>query len=497
MPDQKPAQQPATTEEQQVCAVVMYTARPCGRPLYEAPDSVDEAPVCLMHSCDPNKDDAAFQAEFERILQAAGEGAADADFKGFVFPSSNCSGRKFKAHCAFCDATFTRGAHFIRATFTQGANFSGATFTQDADFSTVTFARSANFRDATFTGDADFRDGVFTQVAYFFEATFTGAAGFSDATFTQQAYFRGARFRTEVEFRETIFRHDETREAGPVFSLTRFEKPEGVTFSKTDLGQAVFHNCDVSTFVFSDVGWRKRPNGKSMVFEEVVDIEEVCAEALGPREQDSDERNFRLIAELYQQLKKNYDDRRDYWTAGDFHYGELEMKRLHSPRRNWLVRRLHRHLGLVAWYKYASEYGESYRRPLWILLVVIGLFTLLYPLAGLKWQPTEELSRAASALAPRDPGAKAVGFANVQEQLPVYYPDFAALLTHDPNGKVHGFCAFFGNSLMTTLYVAAFQKHLIYEPSYPWGRLLALVEVLLTSTLVALFLLAVRRQFRR
>jgi hypothetical protein len=36
-----------------------------------------------------------------------------------------------------------------------------------------------------------------------------------------------------------------------------------------------------------------------------------------------------------------------------------------------------------------------------------------------------------------------------------------------------------------------------YEPSYPWGRLLALFEVLLTSTLIALFLLAVRRQFRR
>jgi len=50
---------------------------------------------------------------------------------------------------------------------------------------------------------------------------------------------------------------------------------------------------------------------------------------------------------------------------------------------------------------------------------------------------------------------------------------------------------------MTALYVAAFQKDLVYEPSYPWGRLLALLEVLLTSTLIALFLLAVRRQFRR
>jgi len=50
---------------------------------------------------------------------------------------------------------------------------------------------------------------------------------------------------------------------------------------------------------------------------------------------------------------------------------------------------------------------------------------------------------------------------------------------------------------MTALNVAAFQRDFAYEPSYPWGRLLALLEALLTSTLVALFLLALRRQFRR
>ncbi len=38
---------------------------------------------------------------------------------------------------------------------------------------------------------------------------------------------------------------------------------------------------------------------------------------------------------------------------------------------------------------------------------------------------------------------------------------------------------------MTALAVAAFQKDLVCEPTYSWGRLLALVEVLLTSTLIA------------
>jgi hypothetical protein len=50
---------------------------------------------------------------------------------------------------------------------------------------------------------------------------------------------------------------------------------------------------------------------------------------------------------------------------------------------------------------------------------------------------------------------------------------------------------------MTAIGVAAFQRDLACEPCYPWGRLLATVETVLTPTLVALFLLAVRRQFRR
>jgi len=50
---------------------------------------------------------------------------------------------------------------------------------------------------------------------------------------------------------------------------------------------------------------------------------------------------------------------------------------------------------------------------------------------------------------------------------------------------------------MTSVGVAALQRDLAYEPSYPWGRALSWLELALTSTLIALFLLAVRRQFRR
>ena len=53
------------------------------------------------------------------------------------------------------------------------------------------------------------------------------------------------------------------------------------------------------------------------------------------------------------------------------------------------------------------------------------------------------------------------------------------------------------NSGLTSLEVALLQRNPTYEPSYRRGRLLMLLEQIATSTLVALFLLAVRRQFKR
>ena len=212
-------------------------------------------------------------------------------------------------------------------------------------------------------------------------------ADFTGATFIQEADFQGVKFLASADFRETNFRKDDKLLPGPVFSLAEFSHPEAVVFYKTYLGQALFHNCDVSGVTFSSVEWRRRKGGgRHMLFEEEVYLDLDSAAALQTGGDSRDKRDYGLIAELYQQLKKNYDERKDYWTAGDFHYGEMEMKRLHS-RSQWpWVRWLHQHLGLVAWYKYSSSYGESYLRPLLVLSIVLVIFTrfIRWPDSGLR-----------------------------------------------------------------------------------------------------------------
>jgi hypothetical protein len=305
------------------------------------------------------------------------------------------------------------------------------------------------------------------------------------------ADFTYAEFLGAAEFDRTKFRQDSQLLPGPTFSWAEFTHPECVVFYKTYLGQALFHNCDVSEVKFSSVEWRQRAStGKRMVFEEKVDLASSSAGGLKPvpGNPDERERDYRLIAEVYQQLKKNYDDRRDYWTAGDFHCGEMEMKRLHSNRANLLARWLHRNLGLVAWYGYASEYGESYVRPLVCLVMVLLLFTFLFPGPGLDWNESGSPRMAVKSAQQVSPSATPSRLS---------YLRFSEFEDTYSGQKWLAGPAFFGHSLMTALSVAGFQKEFKYEPSYPWGRALALLELLLTSALIALFLLAVRRQFRR
>jgi len=433
-----------------------------------------------------SKDGAAFQREFERILDEAGTGVAD--FTLFVFPSADYERREFKARCVFYNVAFAQPAVFFEARFEQDAEFTGAAFKHNAIFGKAWFMGNVTFLVARFDQEADFSQTTFSRDAEFSGATFAQHAEFIAAAFKLVAYFIGAKFLGTAGFRGTEFREDEGLLPGPVFCLAEFSRPETIVFYKTYLGQALFHNCDVSKLNFSAVYWReRRKNGKRMVFEEVVTPVSYgeTTRALRPKKGDPNERDYGLIAELYQQLKKNYDERKDYWTAGDFHYGEMEMKRMHSRGKSRSARWFHRNLGLVAWYKYASQYGESYARPFVVLMIVLGIFTLLFPWAGLERNESTPHSPA-SAQAPPAAAASELSYRHFHDFVRAY-----------PGRKWTGPAAFFGNSLMTVLSVAGFQKELKYEPSYPWGRALALLELLLTSTLIALFLLAVRRQFKR
>ena len=358
-------------------------------------------------------------------------------------------------------ATFTQNANFIRTTFTQYAGFHEATFMQNAIFSGAAFTQNAIFSGAAFTQDADFRGMTFTQDAHFEKTKFHGTAD-----------WRGGRFLDQAEFRHTKFEPEIEGTPSAVFSLAKFAKPEDVVFDRVDLSRALFVNCDVSEFWFaSSVQWAKRKGNRGLaVFEEKILLDPELSEmqkSYGPIDHGA-------VEQIYHQLKKNYDARLDYRKANDFHFGEMEMRRLEIRTYPKLLKPwgwLRRWLGPEALYRWASNYGNGYVKPMLWLLGFLLLFAALFPIPGLESrQPSPK------------PAETYLGVWNRQDAW---------------TNNLWTEAKLFGDSLIASIDTAAFQRNPEYTPVYPWGRVLAILETLLTSTLFALFLLAIRRQFRR
>jgi hypothetical protein len=142
-------------------------------------------------------------------------------------------------------------------------------------------------------------------------------------------------------------------------------------------------------------------------------------------------------------------------------------------------------MGLVAWYKYASEYGESYVRPaLWLLLVLI-VFALLYPAIGLHADANLNSLGTTGLKTVTGEGSQNLTYLNPLQG------------DEDTRSTWRARLDLMMNSGLTSVEVAMLQKNPAYEPNYRRGRLLTLLELVLTSTLGALFLLAVRRHCRR
>jgi uncharacterized protein YjbI with pentapeptide repeats len=349
-----------------------------------------------------------------------------ADFSGATFSKKALFfGATFSGEANFAGVTFSEGADFAEVTFSGEARFhlariSGevyfgyATFSEKADFSGgTTFSGEADFSEVTFSGEADFVGTPFSGEADFRRATFSGKTDFFGAPFSEKASFAGATFSGEVDFRHATFSEKTdfaraTFSSGANFLSTRFtgerasffscrfhgrtlfapdpdetprpdtslsylfagvqevdfqaveiNPPEVLTIRHADFQQTRFLDTDLRKVELTGVCW-PRKGARRVVYDEIAPLEGA------PYPWDQLER-------LYRELKKSYEDRRDYARAGDFHYGEKEMQR-RNPRTPYSLK-------FFLWlYWIVSGYGERFLRPLLCaaLLLVAGAGAYLW-----------------------------------------------------------------------------------------------------------------------
>lgn len=187
---------------------------------------------------------------------------------------------------------------------------------------------------------------------------------------------------------------------------------------------------------------------------------------------DISEKDYEKIAENYRQLVLNYEKRREYDVAENFHFGEMHMRRRRKETaRKWWVPT--RWVNGHSIYGLSSSYGTSYRRALLIFALIFLLLSVAFQYSG--YQIIEPKSGTV---------VRTVEYEVLHKQN--YQPVSFRQWRDD-----------FSQSLMFTLTLITFQKGDFYRPLDELSRLWLSVGTLALAGQAALLFLAIRRRFKR
>jgi uncharacterized protein YjbI with pentapeptide repeats len=418
-------------------------------------------------------------AEFRRKVTLDGAHFTVVDFSGAVFTGesrfiktifqmtavfeqarfigvSNFSDAEFRGAASFVDSKFKRSVLFKNTRFFPDAatNFDRAVFAREVSFENTDFDRLTYFSETEFAGPAGFACS-FKQNADF-TRTFFGDVDFADAKFHQDAKFERTRFRvgrmTKVEFcGQALFERPQLQDRlvlervnfgkNTIFNL-QVSARNVLIIRNSDLSQIQFGGSNIENVDFENVTW------KQVRFKRLGIADEPIVKAFSWINADL-KRKLQDARLLYRQLRINHDKSGEYENAGKFYISESEMSyKLLPPVIRWIHPR-----GL---YKRASRYGESIVQATIVLFVLLFLFSFVY------W----------------------VG-------RPIWFTETPKML-----GASHLKLLTWWEAVWLSLQAS---KPLADLGLYPmtWLYWLAFAEGIIVPTQVGLFLLAVRRRFRR
>ena len=178
---------------------------------------------------------------------------------------------------------------------------------------------------------------------------------FQNGLFLPKPSFSGKRFLRLEKKMASIFKI--FSEAEIDFNLVTLDPPDGLIFRDVDLRKVSLictdlRKAEITGAEWPEIAfkwWRFTFRKRIGVYDEIR----------------SQEGETHYIEKLYRELKQNYEDRRDYDRASDFHYGEKEIRRKNPDTP--LGRRV-----LLWIYWLASGYGEICLRPiLWAVCILI------------------------------------------------------------------------------------------------------------------------------
>jgi len=241
---------------------------------------------------------------------------------------------------------------------------------------------------------------------------------------------------------------------GPSLFLSgiNFAEMSSAQFFDANLSGALFTNSIIEAIRFHNPVWPKE-QGRLILYDQIERNSRT----------DISTDDIKELTRLYLQLKKNYELDRNFIDAGDWFHREMECRRRllnQDPPKNPFRRVIMS--SFFSLYHFVSEYGENYVRPLAFILLLWALFAQIYLFTGF-----------------------AVGGESIE-----YYICPECSLSIQILWDFLKALVFRGGTMLLQLGRSV-------TPLSSWTTGLAVCQVLLTLTLVSLFLLALRRKFRR
>jgi uncharacterized protein YjbI with pentapeptide repeats len=359
-------------------------------------------------------------------------------FQSFAFQSEvDFSSSKFCCDVNFCEAQFTCYSDFQSVRFLGNADFDRTQFNgSKIDLGYTEFSGKAYFRSARLV-NSNFTAARFRGDGYFEHATFDDKANFIRVIFSGFALFDDAVFNGYADFAQATFAWTSFRSvtfsSGVMFRDTTF--PDFIYFINAKFGsEANFARARFEASV---------PDFRGATMHEATEWHDVVwPEPPSKKHQAQDQvYAFERLKQEMERLNKHEDEQ-------SFFRKELRARRGLVPvlSGTWLLN--------VA-YQVSSNYGVSVARPISLLVAVYAIG--VYVFSGAPLTPAAVYPEAI-------PHAAAISFANILPMVPI---------THDIASAAHSGVG------MTRM-----------------GKVVGIVQTLLSLPLLFLFGLAIRNRFR-
>jgi hypothetical protein len=309
-----------------------------------------------------------------------------------------------------------------------------------------------------FSRDVDFRRSIFYK-----------NSSFVNVKFNENCNFNGVKFKNRADFEEVIFQRRSSfhgKETEIYYGNFLNAELSHVSFIDVDLSNTNMYGASLEETYLSDAKWKtdKWNNYEIREEKEAVEAEsqckcgvvhlgsgkkcEYCGREVTEKWKGKPEA-YKRAESTYRNLKLSLRNDGDYRKAGKFYYKEMTMRRIQYKRQ----KKYHYWLGnSFMWL--SSGYGERWYQVLLLWIVVILLFGTIY-------LGTDSLRRDGE---------------EGEEERVVWYENY-----------------YFSGVTFTTLGFGDIHP----QVTEPLGQGLAMVEALLGTILMGLFLFTLARQIMR